>query len=125
MSELLKDLKTIKNINLELKTLIDLRDKTKEQIGSNRELKNTVAVMIENSIKRKVNILKELDKLQSPIMKVILLKRYFHGLGWKTISIDLHKSDTWVRLMHDKAIKQISENMTERIYLNGQHENIQ
>ena len=99
MTEFKKELQKIKFLKLEIDTLSNLKN------NSDEEMENVILEMIENSIVLKRRVLDVLNRLENPLMRVILIERYFNNLPWKILAINFRRSETWVRWIHDKAIK--------------------
>ena len=49
--------------------------------------------------------LNNINRLNNPLQRVILIERYFNGESWKSISIIIGRSEKWAKQTHDKAIK--------------------
>lgn len=126
INELLNE---IRFSNIEIKSLISLKNKIESNASSiNSNISEKVSgskksdrtanfivdyVDLEKVIDEKLKILTDakkialntINRLNNPLQRVILIERYFNDESWKSISIIIGRSEKWAKQTHDKAIK--------------------
>ncbi len=115
--------------DLEIKSLMALRDRLgaralainsslSERVSGSKNLDGMYSIVddyveLEKVIDEKLKILTDakkialnnINRLNNPLQRVILIERYFNGESWKSISIIIGRSEKWAKQTHDKAIK--------------------
>ena len=122
----------IRRFEIEIKTLIDLKNRMKENIltlnsnisekvgGSknlNRIEKDVINyVNLERVIEDKIRTLEEnkklalsiINNLNDTVYKVILIERYINNESWDNISFVLKKTKRWTRSLHNSALIEVN-----------------